>query len=208
MKNTINGTVTKWNDAKGFGFITPESDAGETFFHISAFKNQGARPTLGLKVVFTPEQDKQGRNRASQVRPITSTSRPKKNRRNPAFNAFFTSALFLFIVAALTVFNFIPAVILWLYLGASLLAYIIYAWDKSAARGNQRRMPEATLHLIAAAGGWPGALFAQQHLRHKSKKQEFRVVFWLTVIGNIGVLIYLLTPYGSGLLNDINTFIT
>nr|WP_232305618.1 DUF1294 domain-containing protein [Gilvimarinus polysaccharolyticus] len=97
--------------------------------------------------------------------------------------------------------------LLWLYLSASLFSYIIYAWDKSAARKNQRRMPEVTLHLVAVAGGWPGALFAQQHLRHKSKKQEFRTVFWLTVILNIGALTYLLTPFGNWLLNDINLFL-
>jgi hypothetical protein len=33
-------------------------------------------------------------------------------------------------------------------------------------------------------GGWPGALLAQQFLRHKSVKAEFRAAFWLTVAVN------------------------
>ena len=113
----------------------------------------------------------------------------------------------MFIAAALAALDFIPNLLLGLYLGASLLAYIMYAWDKSAARRNQRRTPEMTLHWLAIIGGWPGALFAQQHLRHKSKKQPFRTVFWLTVILNIGALAYLLTPYGNWLLEDINQFL-
>jgi uncharacterized membrane protein YsdA (DUF1294 family) len=35
------------------------------------------------------------------------------------------------------------------------------------------------------ACGWPGALLAQQLLRHKSSKQAFVAVFWATVIANV-----------------------
>ena len=59
------------------------------------------------------------------------------------------------------------------YAAVSLLTLTIYAIDKSAARAGGRRMPEATLHLLALAGGWPGALLAQQWLRHKSAKRKF-----------------------------------
>ena len=44
-----------------------------------------------------------------------------------------------------------------------------------------------TLHGLSLIGGWPGALIAQQVLRHKSRKEEFRFVFWLTVVINVGV---------------------
>ncbi|MEJ1377111.1 MAG: DUF1294 domain-containing protein, partial [Candidatus Sedimenticola sp. (ex Thyasira tokunagai)] len=46
-------------------------------------------------------------------------------------------------------------------------------------------------------GGWPGALIAQQKLRHKSKKQPFRVVYWFTVAANCGALVWLLSPGGA-----------
>ena len=72
------------------------------------------------------------------------------------------------------------------YLFISLLTFVIYAKDKSAAEKGSWRIPENTLHFLALIGGWPGALLAQQVLRHKSKKQPFRVVFWITVLLNCG----------------------
>lgn len=53
------------------------------------------------------------------------------------------------------------------------------------------RVPENTLHLLALLGGWPGALYAQQTLRHKTQKTSFRIVFWMTVLANSGGLFYL-----------------
>ena len=86
---------------------------------------------------------------------------------------------------------------LWLggvYLGLSLITFAVYALDKSAAERGQWRTPEKMLHLLALAGGWPGALLAQQFLRHKSVKPAFRVVFWLTVGVNVMAFIGVFSP--------------
>jgi|JI6StandDraft_1071083.scaffolds.fasta_scaffold51081_2 uncharacterized membrane protein YsdA (DUF1294 family) len=77
------------------------------------------------------------------------------------------------------------------YAAVSLLTFLIYAIDKSAARAGRWRTPKATLHLLALAGGWPGALLAQQWLRHKSAKRSFRAVFWVTVVLNVVGLVLL-----------------
>lgn len=45
-------------------------------------------------------------------------------------------------------------------------------------------------------GGWPGAIVAQQWLRHKSCKADFRGRFWLTVLGNVVVFVGLQSPAG------------
>lgn len=63
----------------------------------------------------------------------------------------------------------------------SVITLATYAWDKRAARRQAWRTPEATLHLLALAGGWPGALAGQAWLRHKSRKIGFQIVTWLTV---------------------------
>ena len=49
---------------------------------------------------------------------------------------------------------------------------------------------------MALAGGWPGALLAQQWLRHKSAKREFRAVFWATLVLNVAGLVLLCSPWG------------
>ncbi|HAA46306.1 MAG: hypothetical protein XD36_1473 [Halomonas sp. 54_146] len=82
------------------------------------------------------------------------------------------------------------------YAVASLFAYITYAVDKKAAIKNRQRVSERSLHLLGVLGGWPGALLAQQQLRHKTQKTSFRLVFWFTVALNLvglwAVVVYLL----------------
>lgn len=83
------------------------------------------------------------------------------------------------------------------YALASVVTFAIYARDKSAARRGEWRTPEDTLHLLALAGGWPGAVLAQRWLRHKSQKASFRAVFWLTALANCGAAGWLLTAPGA-----------
>jgi uncharacterized membrane protein YsdA (DUF1294 family) len=80
-----------------------------------------------------------------------------------------------------------------LYGLASLITFIIYLIDKSAAQAGRWRIPEKTLHTLALAGGWPGAWVAQKVLRHKTSKKEFQLVFWLTVVLNLGALIFFIS---------------
>lgn len=80
------------------------------------------------------------------------------------------------------------------YLGASVVCFAVYALDKSAAQRGAWRTPESTLHLFGLVGGWPGAIVAQQTLRHKSKKTSFRIVFWMTVLLNVAAFVVINTP--------------
>ena len=72
----------------------------------------------------------------------------------------------------------------------SLITYIVYAMDKSAAREKRWRTSENTLHVLSLIGGWPGALIAQEKLRHKSKKQSFRMIVWFMIFINIGIFFW------------------
>lgn len=95
----------------------------------------------------------------------------------------------------------IPLLIIGFYLVISLLTFLVYAKDKAAAKKGAWRTPESALHLFSLVGGWPGALIAQQLLRHKSKKQPFRFIFWLTVLLNCAGFGWLCTPTGIAELN-------
>ncbi|WP_436266668.1 DUF1294 domain-containing protein [Pseudoduganella sp. LjRoot289] len=88
---------------------------------------------------------------------------------------------------------YLVAILLWrlpawpgmLYAGASVLCFIFYAVDKSAAKAGRWRTPESTLLLLGLCCGWPGAILAQQWLRHKSGKTSFQLAFWATVAVNM-----------------------
>ncbi|MBO1541127.1 DUF1294 domain-containing protein [Pseudomonas sp. OA65] len=64
----------------------------------------------------------------------------------------------------------------------SLVAFLLYWSDKRKARADAWRTPENVLHALELAGGWPGALLAQQLFRHKTRKVSFQVVFWFIVL--------------------------
>jgi uncharacterized membrane protein YsdA (DUF1294 family) len=64
----------------------------------------------------------------------------------------------------------------------NLITFILYGHDKSLARKGARRIPEATLHKLALAGGSMGALIGQKVFHHKTQKLKFQIVFWLTVV--------------------------
>ena len=71
----------------------------------------------------------------------------------------------------------------------SLVCYVAYGRDKQIAINGGRRISERTLHLLEFFGGWPGALIAQRHFRHKTQKMSFRIVFWMVVVAHILIVI-------------------
>lgn len=192
------GTLTSWDDDKGFGFITPEDGGKRIFVHIKSFSNRRQRPELHQILSYRVSSDKQGRPCAVQV------ALPHEKRKLKMKKGTCSYTIAFFFLAAITGSFFagkIPLLIIGLYFIISLLTFLVYAKDKSAAKKGAWRTPESTLHLFSLFGGWPGALVAQQKLRHKSKKQSFRLVFWLTVLLNCAGLFWLFTPTGAAKLS-------
>lgn len=93
--------------------------------------------------------------------------------------------------------GYTPIALTALFLLASLIAYYLYAKDKAAAIAGTWRVPENSLHTSALLFGWPGALIAQQRLRHKTKKKSFRIFFWFTVLINLCGIAWLHSPPGN-----------
>jgi uncharacterized membrane protein YsdA (DUF1294 family)/cold shock CspA family protein len=196
------GKITSWNDDKGFGFITPVSGGKRVFVHIKAFSNSNRHPDINQLVTYAWSNDKQGRPCAANATLVGDRLLEKTKRKNGSLSTI-GAAFFLIIVGVSVLTTKIPSLILALYIFGSLFTFIMYAADKSAARKGNWRTKESTLHLLSLAGGWPGALIAQQELRHKSKKQSFRSVFWVTVLINCGAFIWMLTPTGAATLQSL-----
>lgn len=195
------GKITFWKDEKGYGFITPASGEKEVFVHINSFANRSRSPGIGQLVEFNLSTDTKGRPCAVRVnRPREKLTRDK---RNDKLLYVLGAVIFLAVVAVTVAVGSIPVQVLLVYVVASSLTYFVYAWDKSAARVDAWRTQESTLHGLSLIGGWPGALIAQQVLRHKSKKEEFRFVFWLTVVINICFFLWLFTDSGSAVLGGL-----
>ncbi len=196
------GTLTSWNEEKGYGFISPMLGGKQVFVHIKAFKNRSRRPEVGQIVTFNISSDQQGRPCAANATLAGDKLREQDKKRTGA--AFIAIAIIFFgIVGAAVLAGKLPAIVLALYLALSLITFGAYALDKSAAKKGAWRTQESTLHLLSLAGGWPGALVAQQKLRHKSKKESFRLVFWVTVALNLSGFFWFFSAKGSETLNSL-----
>lgn len=204
------GKLIQWDEAKGYGFIAPDAGGPKLFVHARAFGLRARRPFVGERLSYLPGQDGHGKLRALKVQSLEPRPAPPPPVRRPAASAGRSAggagdaSLWLIPGFALLVLLTHLAFGLphWLwggYMAMSLATFIVYAGDKRAARLQQWRVSEATLHGLALACGWPGALLAQQLLRHKSAKPGFRRLFWLTVILNVLGFALVFTPLGTRL---------
>jgi uncharacterized membrane protein YsdA (DUF1294 family)/cold shock CspA family protein len=202
----LEGTIRSWNVERGFGFIAPVQGGQGIFVHIKAFSSRGTRPEVGQAVTFEVEPIPYGRTRARAVE-LMCTRGPAP--RQPArISSLWRAAGYLAIPASVAIY--LTATVLWqvpgwvaaLYAIASLVAFGLYVIDKSAAIANSWRVSESALLVVGLLGGWPGAIAAQQLLRHKSSKATFRSAFWGTVLLNVVGFLVAASPLTRNLLHQ------
>jgi len=97
---------------------------------------------------------------------------------------------FYAILIKLTLFKEIPFQILLWYISLNLITFFVYYSDKKSAEKGEWRISEKTLHLLSLFGGWAGAFYAQNRLRHKSSKTKFKIIYWITLVVNLWFVIY------------------
>lgn len=153
------------------------------------------RTGADARVTSTRSETQPSRQLARQTAPSTPGRSPRPMRgpkpdRHPATKLPAYAAMLLWAVLLVTGWarNRLEWTVLAAALVLNLVTFFVYWQDKHAARQGNWRTRESTLHLFGLLGGWPGAWFAHQILRHKSRKEEFRRVYWLTVVVHLAAL--------------------
>ena len=195
------GKLSGWKDDQGYGFVIPNGGGSKAFVHIKAFTSTGRRPTEGDLITYEVVKDAKNRTTAVKIRYVGEATSVSSSGNGQTRLMLFV-CFFIFLAASVFM-QWLPLQLIVLYVAASVVTFIAYALDKSAAKRNQWRTQEDTLHFLGLIGGWPGALIAQRTLRHKSKKEEFQTVFWATVILNCIALGWLITDSGSAFLASL-----
>lgn len=179
------GRVKTWHADKGFGFINVHADTKDVFFHITALQTRAVTPTPGDRVSFELGKGRDGRIQALNVAIVGAPTA----RSDASLWPVFAGLAALGLIAGGARMGYFPHQAGLVSLLASLITFFAYADDKTRASRNTWRTPEATLHLLALCGGWPGALAAQHLLRHKNRKRAFQATFWGTVAVNVGAMV-------------------
>ncbi len=188
------GRLVKWDESRGFGFIQPEGGGPQVFVHISKFVDRRRTPEIGAELTFDVARDLQNRLSAAFVRqgsvisPTRSRARQDSRDAGHPWLAALVAFAALLGLGAAAIREHLPWFIPVLFLVASLAVFLAYAFDKSAAMNRRQRTPENVLHLMNLLGGWPGGLVASQLFHHKSKKVEFRAVFYLCIVLNCAAI--------------------
>jgi uncharacterized membrane protein YsdA (DUF1294 family)/cold shock CspA family protein len=218
------GTVVRWDPAKAFGFIRSEQTAADIFFHMRDFSGHQP-PSEGLPVTFQEIHVGGKGPRALSVEPLRNEVKapfetpkpltppeaellprtapakrsrlPREKRREelPLWIGLGLIAFWLLLWLVGIGLGRFPWVILTAVVLINLGTFYMYWRDKDAAVNETQRTPEDQLHALALVGGWPGAWFAQQILRHKTSKQPFRLYYWITVaVNTLALLAWIAWP--------------
>ena len=86
--------------------------------------------------------------------------------------------------------RFLPSLnVVWAWLIAlNAITFLIYGYDKAIAGKGPTRVPEMVLLGLVLFGGTLGAIIGRVFFDHKTKKESFRVKFWLVVLLQVGLL--------------------
>lgn len=198
------GVVFLWNKEKAFGFIEPKGGGKVIFAHISSFQNRKRTPVVGEEILYKLTTDKKGRPCASDIGYKGDSKVSRKPRKNIAIGLLVIPVYLSWLLTDLSDHEFLMPLLFWHAL-VSAITYIAFAKDKRAAQKQEWRTPELVLHALSLFGGWPGAIVAQQSLRHKSAKKSFRMVLWVTIVLSISAVVALSTDEGKRLIEHISS---
>lgn len=203
------GKIVEWNDAKAFGFVLPNAGGRKIFVHLNEFFDRGKRPQVGTLITFEMGLDASRRSCAVKAemvesrREIKAAQQMREAREGRSTLSIWLAGAWVLSVITMTIGSRYPWKALAIWFAINFVTFALYAADKAAAKRGGWRTPEAHLHLLALVGGWPAAAYAQRYFRHKTSKETFRATYWLTVIANIGGMLWLTTSSGRTFLSGL-----
>lgn len=190
---TYVGKVVRWNDDTQSGYIKVRSVKARVQFPQSAFVFRNKRPEKHQRVSFVLGR-RNGEWVATRVIPqgyaIGFADQPAEQASGTLMNGnggvteAVLAAAFVLLHLSAVAFLSLPVAVAYLLLSCLLLS--LYRFDKRAAQSSGRTsVSDWVLHLLAALGGWPGALLAQLRYHHHTANIRFIRIFWLTVALNV-----------------------
>lgn len=88
----------------------------------------------------------------------------------------------------------VPFLLIAVFVLMSIILFLVMGRDKALSKTRKRRVPEATLFLLALLGGALGGVLGMQIFRHKTQHMSFVVGFPLLALLQWGVVIWMLLP--------------
>jgi len=106
--SVVTGQLKRWNEGKGFGFISTENGQRDIFIHISDLKGMSRRPQVGDTIHYQVKIQNDGKNRAINARiegvePIQDnrSKKPSKSNKNNTLIFIALAAIIAIVVFAL-----------------------------------------------------------------------------------------------------------
>ena len=88
----------------------------------------------------------------------------------------------------------LPYLLIAVFVLMSILLFLVMGHDKRLSKTRKRRVPEATLFLLALLGGALGGVLGMQIFRHKTQHLKFVIGFPLLAFLQWGTVIWMFLP--------------
>ena len=176
----MQGYIIHFNEEKGYGFIRSDEHEENIFVHISAVKNSETLDQ-GQAVDFNIKKTKKGLSALNVI--------AGKKQSSP-YLIFGLISLFTIIAIVIYASQYMQILIAYL-LAINITTFALYGYDKYISSSEKLRVPELNLQILSLLGGSPAALLAQKFFRHKTVKGSFQIVYWVIVLGQVGLILWL-----------------
>lgn len=98
------GALTKWNDERGFGFITLAQNETQVFVHVSSFPKDGVRPMLGELLSFEIDEGADRKKRAINVVRVSREKARSKSYKADSSSGFLSKLIVFLVIVTVSLY--------------------------------------------------------------------------------------------------------